>query len=165
VNTPPRSLEDVTGPLARPSARLRENPPPGFPGRPGRPRTLPRAVPPVPRPEVTQTPARRGRPPLTRVPDRTLASLGLPPAPVMPLVPRLLGVEAAAHYCGVSPWTVREWLRAGVIRRVPVPARVLRIDRVDLDAGIEAWKASALTDHTPEKERCTTPPENAERSP
>jgi hypothetical protein len=62
------------------------------------------------------------------------------PATMGALLPRLLGLEEAGRYCGVSAWTLKEWLRSGIVRRVPMPARVLRVDRLDLDRLIETWK-------------------------
>ncbi len=73
---------------------------------------------------------------------------------------RLLDVHAAAHYLGVSPWTLRELEAAGVVPRVHVPmppekqsrprngkhnagsgeVRRLLFDRQDLDECVERWK-------------------------
>jgi excisionase family DNA binding protein len=58
---------------------------------------------------------------------------------------RLLDVDAAAAYLGVSPWTVRDLEAAGTLKRVRVPLRggelrKLLFDRADLDRLIEAWK-------------------------
>jgi hypothetical protein len=67
----------------------------------------------------------------------------------LPLPPRLLDLEAAARYLGVSPWTLRELEWKGVLRRVRVPLpdggelRKLLFDRVDLDRLIDAWKEAA----------------------
>jgi hypothetical protein len=63
-----------------------------------------------------------------------------PPAAIGPLTPRLLDLDSAGSYCGVKRWTIQEWLRAGLLRRVPMPARVLRVDREDLDRLIAMWK-------------------------
>ena len=56
---------------------------------------------------------------------------------------RLLGVREAGEYLGVSPFTIRNMVRDGRLRAVPVPGlkRIL-VDRVDLDRLIEAWKVS-----------------------
>jgi hypothetical protein len=65
------------------------------------------------------------------------------------LVPRLLDLDAAATYLGVSPWTVRDLEAAGVLPRVRVPLpsgrelRKLLFDKADLDRLIEAWKEAA----------------------
>jgi Helix-turn-helix domain len=65
------------------------------------------------------------------------------------VIPRLLDLEAAARYLGVSPWTVRDLEAAGVLRRVRVPLsggrelRKLLFDKADLDRLIEAWKEAA----------------------
>jgi hypothetical protein len=62
---------------------------------------------------------------------------------------RLLDLEAAATYLGVSPWTVRDLEAAGVLMRVRVPLpggrelRKLLFDKADLDRLIEVWKDSA----------------------
>jgi hypothetical protein len=62
---------------------------------------------------------------------------------------RLLDLEAAAAYLGVSPWTIRDLEAAGVMRRVRVPLpdgrdlRKLLFDKADLDRLIELWKDSA----------------------
>lgn len=90
---------------------------PGFPGRPGRPRKSP-----------GEGPAPRDAP----------ASVAV--------VSRLLDVETAAAYLGVSPWTVRDLEAAGTLARVRVPLpggrelRKLLFDRADLDRLIDVWK-------------------------
>src|SRR5436309_8753722 len=59
---------------------------------------------------------------------------------------RLLDLDQAAAYLGVSPWTVRDLEAGGTIRRVRVPLsngrelRKLLFDKSDLDRLIEAWK-------------------------
>jgi len=40
---------------------------------------------------------------------------------VTPIAPRLLDLDAAATYLGVSPWTVRDLEAAGVLKRVRMP--------------------------------------------
>jgi excisionase family DNA binding protein len=58
--------------------------------------------------------------------------------------PRLLDVEAAAGYLGVSAWTVRDLVERGTLSRVALPGvRRLLFDRCDLDRLIET---SRLTD-------------------
>jgi hypothetical protein len=65
------------------------------------------------------------------------------------LLPRLLDLEAAATYLGVSPWTVRDLEAAGVLPRVRVPLpggrelRKLLFDKADLDRLIDGWKEAA----------------------
>ena len=60
--------------------------------------------------------------------------------------PRLLGLEDAAKYLGVSEWTVRSLEWEGVLPRVRIPngkggeIRKLLFDREDLDRLIERWK-------------------------
>lgn len=62
---------------------------------------------------------------------------------------RLLDLEAAAAYLGVSPWTIRDMAAAGVLPRVRVPLpggrelRKLLFDKADLDRLIEEWKEAA----------------------
>jgi len=59
---------------------------------------------------------------------------------------RLLGLQQAARYLGVSPWTVRGLEASGVIPRVLIPLpngrelRKLLFDKADLDSLIESWK-------------------------
>jgi hypothetical protein len=59
-------------------------------------------------------------------------------APIV-LIPRLLDLEAAATYLGVSPWTIRDLEAAGVLPRVRVPLpggrdlRKLLFDNVSTD--------------------------------
>ena len=40
--------------------------------------------------------------------------------------PRLLGVDEAAYFCGVSPSTIRDWHQAGILRVVRVPGVAVR---------------------------------------
>ncbi len=64
------------------------------------------------------------------------------------IAPRLLDLEAAALYLGVSIWTVRELAgkKDGVLKRVRIPLknngelRKLLFDREDLDRFIERCK-------------------------
>ena len=73
-------------------------------------------------------------------------------AAVVPIPPRLLSLEDAATYLGVSPWTVRDLEHAGTLTRVRIPLprqgelRKLLFDRADLDRLIEAWKAPSTVD-------------------
>ncbi len=59
---------------------------------------------------------------------------------------RLLDVDSAASYLGLSPWTVRDLVGAGTLPRVRIPLpkggelRRLLFDRADLDALILSWK-------------------------
>jgi hypothetical protein len=64
---------------------------------------------------------------------------------VAALCPRLLDLEAAGQYCGVSYWTIRDLVFAGEIPHVTLPnprrrdgrpIRRILIDRHDLDAFI-----------------------------
>jgi excisionase family DNA binding protein len=55
--------------------------------------------------------------------------------------PRLLGVEAAAQYLGVSTWTVRDLIERRALPRVVLPGvRRLLFDQRDVDRLIEASK-------------------------
>jgi hypothetical protein len=55
-------------------------------------------------------------------------------------------VTAAGVYLGVSPWTIRDLLANGTLRRVLIPMpggrdmRRVLVDRDDLDRLIAAWK-------------------------
>ena len=113
-------------PLALASQRLRR--------RPGWPRKEPSAVAP-------QASAPRAAPPVTRPPERAVAE-------VWPIQPRLLGLQDAARYVGVSTWTIRAYLADGRLRRVRLPGpgggepleRIL-LDREELDRLVEDAKA------------------------
>jgi len=67
---------------------------------------------------------------------------------VTAIEPRLLSLEDAARYLGVSPWTVRELEWSGVLPRVRIPLgngkelRKLLFDREDLNRLIDRWKDS-----------------------
>ena len=69
------------------------------------------------------------------------------------VAPRLLNLQQAAVYVGCSYWTVRDWMLAGLIPVMGLPAlrpregersrkalRRVLIDRADLDAFIESRK-------------------------
>lgn len=98
---------------------------------------------------VGPTPPRRGpgrpRKPAYASGPITGVNAAQPPSLVQ-LSIRLLELEAAAAYLGVSPWTVRDLEAAGTIKRVRVPLphgrelRKLLFDKMDLDRLIEAWK-------------------------
>lgn len=62
------------------------------------------------------------------------------------LLPRLLDLERAAAYLGVSTWTIRDLEAAGELRRIRVPLgqkelRRLLFDRLELDQLVERWKS------------------------
>ncbi len=66
-------------------------------------------------------------------------------APPSPLSPRLIDVEGAAAYLGLSPWTLRALVAAGTLTRVRIPMngseiRRILLDREDLDRLISRWK-------------------------
>jgi hypothetical protein len=114
-------------PLAEASKRLRK----------------PAGRPPKPRAVAEQASGHPAGPPLTRVPELTVAVL-------WPLSPRLLSLPDAGRYLGVSTWTIRDYFAAGLLTRIKLPAacggdldRVL-VDRLELDALIVrsggAWK-------------------------
>jgi excisionase family DNA binding protein len=68
----------------------------------------------------------------------------IPSFPDPNLYRRLLTVQGAARYLGLSYWTVRRMLITGVLPRVVIPGcRRLLVDRRDLDRALEAWKESA----------------------
>jgi len=73
------------------------------------------------------------------------------PMAVTTCAPRLLDVDAAAAYLGVSSWTIRDLDAAGVLPRVRVPLpnggelRRLLFDRADLDRLIDLWKDRRLS--------------------
>jgi|SRR5262245_4345780 len=60
--------------------------------------------------------------------------------------PRLLDLQAAAMYLGVSPWTIRDLEAKGTLRRVNIPVgtgrglRKLLFDRQELDQLVDSWK-------------------------
>jgi hypothetical protein len=66
-----------------------------------------------------------------------------------PLSPRLLDVEAAGSYLGVSAWTVRDLLDKGTLARVRIPlpgggqVRRLLLDRQELDGLVARWHERA----------------------
>ena len=58
--------------------------------------------------------------------------------------PRLLDVEGAAGYLGVSAWTVRDLVERGTLSRVALPGvRRLLFDRCDLDRLVETSRLTA----------------------
>lgn len=65
---------------------------------------------------------------------------------VQACVPRLLALDDAALYLGVSPWTLRDLIANGTLKRVRIPLphngelRKILLDREDLDRFIEAAK-------------------------
>lgn len=137
-------------PLAEAERRLRMNPPPGFPGRRGRPRKHAQ-------PAVTAPPAkgsgepRNGYGVVTR-PVGTRENRGRNDGAGVyetPAPRRLLDLAATAAYLGLAPWTVRELEWRAVLRRVRIPLpsggelRKLLFDRADLDRLIERWKDAA----------------------
>lgn len=73
-----------------------------------------------------------------------------PTVPVLcPIPPRLLDLAGSARYVGVSGWTIRDWVAAGILRRVRLPGGAgskdgelhrLLFDRADLDRLVEQGK-------------------------
>jgi hypothetical protein len=68
---------------------------------------------------------------------------------VCPIPPRLLDLAGSAAYLGVSSWTVRDWVSAGVLARVKLPGgsgskdgelHRLLFDVRDLDRLVEQGK-------------------------
>lgn len=92
--------------------------------------------------------AKRGRPPLSdeERSKRKAARDARRAAQLAAVAPRLFSVSGSAKYIGVSPWTVRGLIAAGILPKVTIPAgdgrdlRLDRIDREDLDRLIAAWK-------------------------
>jgi hypothetical protein len=126
-------------PLAAASARLRQRPPPGFPGRPGRPRTRPddnRAE----APNRGGTGTTRAHPPRAHS-DAWRGRRGHRGSSDP--------CSDVARYLGLAAWTVRELEWRGVLPRVRVPQpgggelRKLLFDRRDLDGLIDGWKRVA----------------------
>lgn len=83
-----------------------------------------------------------------RVPERAV------PALCPDQGPALLALPAAAAFLGVPPWTLREWVTAGVVPRVRVPLPVtakrrggeyrrILIARATLVALVTRWAAEA----------------------
>jgi hypothetical protein len=61
--------------------------------------------------------------------------------------PRLLDIAGAAAYLGgISPWTIRDLIANGTLKRVRVPLpnggelRRVLLDREDLDRLVTSWK-------------------------
>jgi hypothetical protein len=138
--------------LAAASRRLRADPPPGFPGRAGRPRKHPIPAPGGASPAAPERPA--AGTPRVQSTARTRVNSGRNEGTVVYQVPaprRLLDLAATATYLGLAPWTVRELEWRGVLRRVRVPlpnggeVRKLLFDVRDLDALIDRWKDAPTT--------------------
>jgi len=120
-------------PLAAASQRLR--------ARPGRPRRAARAASPL----AGQASAPLGAPLGTRGNARAVAVVWLKQGGEWtPAQARLLDLASAAAYLGVSGWTIRDYVAAGILARVKLPAahgaalKRLLFDVGDLDRLIEA---------------------------
>jgi hypothetical protein len=140
--------------LRRASDRLRGNPPAGFPGRNGRPRTRELETPmasavatPMASTAAATMGTRRAQPTAR---DRVNRGVGerrrVTSASGHALEPKLLSLASTARYLDLAPWTVRELEWAGVLLRVRVPLpggrqlRKILFDRDDLDRLIRTWK-------------------------
>jgi excisionase family DNA binding protein len=55
-------------------------------------------------------------------------------APITPIAPVFTDVNGAATYYGVTPWTIRRWIRTGDLPAMRLPGGHLRIRLSDLDA-------------------------------
>jgi hypothetical protein len=135
------------------AVRLRENPPVGFPGRNGRPRTRelePSSTAPEPA-SISAAAATTGtRRAQAAAGDRVSSGAGerrrVTSASGHALEPKLLSLASTARYLDLAPWTVRELEWAGVLLRVRVPLpggrqlRKILFDRDDLDRLIRTWK-------------------------
>jgi len=56
----------------------------------------------------------------------------------MILCPRLITVEEAAHFCGVTQQTVYRWIRKGLIKKVIFGKRCLRLSTDDLKKFVDS---------------------------
>lgn len=75
---------------------------------------------------------------------RKLASpVAIVVTPVEQIAPRAFTIRQAAAYLNVSVWAIRDLLRRGEIKRVPLPGKKFLIDRTDLDVYFEALKKAA----------------------
>ncbi|HEV8612714.1 MAG TPA: hypothetical protein VGQ73_04325, partial [Gemmatimonadales bacterium] len=70
-----------------------------------------------------------------------------PPAAVVTVPPALFDLEAAGRYLGgLSAWTIRDYIEAGLLRPVPLPSpsgkplRRIVLAREDLDALVARWR-------------------------
>lgn len=118
-----------------------------MPRRPGRPR------------KATENGHDSGqaREPVVKVPARARRngagdSAGVQPTPSLPssavvtVSPALLSLDDAGRYLGISAWTVRDFIEAGLLTPVPVPApsgkrlRRVVVAREDLDALVRSWR-------------------------
>ena len=94
-------------------------------------------------PDAQSVACARPCPPIYANDDGQLDSRRARNAPAIePLVPRLLGVESAGRYAGVSSWTIRSWIASGRLRQVDLKLRRVLVDRADLDALIERGKGA-----------------------
>jgi hypothetical protein len=81
-------------------------------------------------------------------PSKAAVPANVPVKKVPAFPPRVLRIGEAAHHAGVSTWSVRVWLEAGLLRRVRYPdgnggeLRNLLIDREELNAFIERWRST-----------------------
>ncbi len=57
---------------------------------------------------------------------------------------RLLSLREAAHYLGLSYWSVRGWVESGRLLAVRLGPKLIRVERADLDRMIADRKDSAL---------------------
>ncbi len=62
------------------------------------------------------------------------------------VTPRLLSIQQAADFLGVSYWTMRDLLDNGTVKRVRLPVgrrevRRVLVDAKDLDRLVDAWKS------------------------
>jgi hypothetical protein len=116
--------------------------------RPGRPRKV---VNPVLESQSVVAPeasAPHAAPPLDRV-------SAFPVAEVWPIQARLVGLEDAGRFLGISSWTIRDYVAAGILEPVRLPgkhgyasARLL-LDVRDLEALVTAGKGLAAPPRSP----------------
>jgi hypothetical protein len=125
---PSEQIKTASTPLADAARRLR--------GRPGRPRLHPA---PAPRPRhVPDT-----SPPQTRMDGWLQGRPSAGEACALPtLVPRLLGLKAAASYLSCSTWLIRRLVEEGALHRIQLAgSRRLLLDRLEMDELVVACRA------------------------
>jgi hypothetical protein len=145
-------------PLERASVRLRENPPDGWPGKPGRPRKHVEAAEKNGSAVVraSSAPSSNWHPAVTSQAVAETPKAAVPadvPVRTPKIMPRALGIRDAAGYLSVSTWTIRDLLEAGTLKRIRVPVppsenrkgvelRRLLIDKADLDDLLDHWRST-----------------------
>lgn len=110
-------------------------------GKPGRPRNGDHGI--FAKPVDGHTSGTDGLQPIGTAKEKLGAVVSLT---VAPIAPRLLDLNSAAQYLGVSTWTIRELSDNGILPRVRIPLpkagelRKLLFDRQELDELVNRWK-------------------------